>query len=272
MSLDTVDGIPVFTVRPDSSKPVLSVNVFYTQQGIANERPEDREHTMHRFWHHAPATETDGDWIAKLPLSGTDQLLWVYANVAYPLDEPVMGAGYYYGTYTADSFNVSSLIETVDAGELRAAGSRATLTPSLLIEDFEGDWEREWFTYNPEEWSRTTHKLYDETWQAPPNAMLALDIQSTERNTLAVLIDGYAAEVQLTGGDDWQSVALLPHDFHEWTGESLPSWENIRRLKLCPNERLSPLRGEEGEPRSVGAMWQGAPPRFRNLRWQIRPQ
>ena len=153
LTLDSPDGIPVFTVTPDSTKPVLAVDVFYTLQGKANERPQDIEDVKHRFWHHAATAKSGGVWTASLPLSRTDKLLWVYANVRYPLDEPVSGAGYYYGLYTANSFNLSSLLQVATADELNAAGVRATLEPSRLIEDFEGDWEQEWFTYRPGEWA-----------------------------------------------------------------------------------------------------------------------
>ena len=71
---------------------------------------------------------TPGTWTARLPLyepaARHSQPLWVYANVVYPLDAPVTGAGYYYATYTATKFNLSSLAHVVAADELEAAGRR----------------------------------------------------------------------------------------------------------------------------------------------------
>jgi hypothetical protein len=268
LSLKTDDGVPVFTVIPDRSKPVVSVDVFYTQHGATDQR-EAHENTMHRFWHHAKATMIDGVWTAKLPISSTDKPLWVYANVVYPLDEPVTGAGYYYGTYTANSFNLSSVLTTVSAEELRAAGMRPTLKPSLLIEDFAGDWEKEWFTYRPDQWPRTTHKLYDETWKAPSGARLSLKVQAAERNKLVVRLDDYAADLQIAGGEQWQEIVLRPDDFRDYAGEALADWSSIRRLTLSPAEHLRPGRGQSGDPRRVGANWKGTPPRFRNLRWTV---
>ena len=258
----------MFTVRPDRSKPILAVDIFYTQHGKADERPEDREDTMHRFWHHAEASEREGVWTASLPLASTDKPLWVYANVVYPLAEPVTGAGYYYGTYTANSFNLSSLLTTASVAELRAGGARVKVEPASLIEDFAGDWEKEWFTYRPDEWARTTHKLRDEIWQAPQGARLSLEVQSAEPNTLVVLLDEHAAEVQLAGNDRWQQVDLAPQDFHNASGEALSSWAGIRRLKLSPTEQLRPKRGDTNPPNRVGKEWIGKPPQFRNLRWQ----
>ena len=120
--LRTDAGVPEMTVKPDSSKPVRSVDVFYTQHGKRGEEPSDRENTMSRYWHHAKAVEADGLWKAKLPLASADKPLWVYANVTYPLEKPVTGAGYYYGIYTATSFNVSSQLMRFSAEEVQKAG------------------------------------------------------------------------------------------------------------------------------------------------------
>jgi dienelactone hydrolase len=268
MNLKTSDGIPVFTVKPDVSKSVVSVDVFYTLQGPeADEQPEDIRDAQHRFWHHAATMNNDGVWTASLPLSSTEKPLWVYANVRYPLDEPVSGAGYYYGSYTANSFNLSSLLTVATAEQLDDANSRATLKSSLLIEDFTGDWEKEWFTYRPAEWARTTHKLNAAIWKAPLGAKLVLEVQAAERNKLVVLLDEYAAEVQLDGGDSSSEIVLGPNDFKNHSGEPLAKWNGVRRLKLTHAEHLRPGRGKKGAPRLVGATWQGTPPQFRSLRW-----
>ena len=261
LSLRGDDSVPSLRVRPDRSKPVLSIDVFYTQHGSPDARVEERQDVKHRFWRHAAAMKAGDLWTARLPLYSTDRPLWVYANVAYRLKEPVSGAGYYYGAYTARSFNVSSVLKTVTPKELREASVRPTLKPSLVIEDFEGDWEKEWFTYKPDEWARSTHKVGDPVWKAPAGAALAVDVLAAERNTLVVVIDGHAAEVQLAGGKRWQPVRLSPGDFRDQGRKTLASWRNIRQLKLGASERF-------GHKQTVGGKWEGAAPRFRNLRWE----
>lgn len=265
LKLKNDDGVPTVTVNPDQSMPILSVDIFYTQHGVAGRDPH--ENSMHRFWHHAASVNNDGVWTASLPLSNKDKLLWVYANVRYSLDEPVSGAGYYYGSYTANSFNVSSLLTMSTADELAGAGVLATRNPSHLIEDFEGDWEKEWFTYRPAEWARTTHKLYDDVWKAPRGADLILELQAAEQNKIVVLLDEYAAEVKIDGGAESQKVILKLNDFRNYNDESLADWNEVRRLKLSPAEHLRPGRGQDGKPRLVGASWKGTPPQFRSLRW-----
>ena len=269
LTLSTENGVPSFTVQPDRLRPVQSVDVFYTQQGHTG-GVEDIQDAQHRFWHHAAAIERNGAWNASIPLVDNDRPLWVYANVRHALDEPVSGAGYYYGLYTAETFNVSSLLAIASPRELKRAKTRPALKPRHLIEDFTGDWEKEWFTYRPAEWARTTHKLNEEIWKAPAGATLSLEARSTEPNTLVVLLDGHAAEVKLKGGDDWQSVDLPPADFLDADGSPLPDWSGARRLKLSHAEHLRPKRGDKSKPRRVGKNWVGAPPEFRNLGWQVR--
>lgn len=266
--LDTADGIPTLSVQPDRSKRILSVDVFYTQQGKANERPEHRLETMHRFWHHAAAGAANGTWAAKLPLSSVEKPLWVYANIRYALEEPVTGAGYYYGIYTANSFNLSSVLKMVPADQLREAGVAATLKPSQTIEDFEGDWQKEWFAYRSTEWTRMTNKLSDDTWAPPANAALELAVRTVESNKLVIVLDSYAAEVSLPGGSVWQNISLSPGDFSNAAGEPLSGWEGVRQLKLTPAETLRPPRSAKTEPKRIGDHWKGAAPEFRSLRWQ----
>ncbi|MHC4144361.1 MAG: putative glycoside hydrolase [Planctomycetota bacterium] len=267
LELDTPDGVPLFTVEPDTSQPILHVDIYYTQQGQEEGEIRNRENRINRFWRHARARQNGKKWTASLPLLSTDLPLWVYANVVYPLDSPVTGAGYYYSSFTADKFNLSSLVQMVTADQLKAAGTRATLKPSLLIEGFEGDWEKEWFTYRPQEWARRTHKIYDEQWKAPERAKLALEVRSAQPNKLAVGIDQYAAEIQLNGGSAWQQIVLSSQDFRNVTGETLPDWKGIKELRLGAQETLRAKRGETSRPLTLGAGWQGAKPEFRSLRW-----
>ena len=260
-------GIPRIIVQPDESRRVESVDVYYTQHGKADERPEDREDTKHRFWHHAaPQRERDG-WAADLPLHGSEKPLWVYANVRYALDTPVTGAGYYYRPYTADNFNLSSMLQVATPTDLQSAGVRAALEPSLLIENFQGDWQKEWFTYRPEEWALSTHKLFDANWRAPLNARLQLKMRSQRPNKLVVLIDDYVAEVELAGDNEWQVVNLAADDLQNVLNEPLSDWSGIRLLRLSPLERLRSRARHADNSRVVGKPWEGPPPEFGELRW-----
>lgn len=264
--LKTRKGVPSFTVQPDFQKPVLAVDIFYTQQGRNEGEREGMEYTINRFWHHGRAKQKGNAWTAELPLVSTEKPLWVYANVLYPLDQPVTGAGYYYGEYTARQFNLSSRMLIATPEQLKTAGVKATDKPSLLIEPFEKGWQKEWFTYDlGTNWARNTHKLYDPKWPPPAFAKLALEVRSANTNKLVIGLDDYAAEVPLTDGKKWRKVVLYPTDFHNPAGNSILDWRGVKELRLAPKETL---RAKDGARNLVlGADWQGPKPEFRNLRW-----
>ena len=262
LHLKTEDGVPSLTVEPDAAMKIASVDVFYTQDANPD---ADRESVINRFWHHAPAEKQGGIWTAELPLSSNARPLWAYANVKYELDSPVTGAGYYYGVYTAQKFNVSSPMSMVAPADLKAAEVRATLRPTVVIESFDSDWEKEWFTYKPERWPRRTHKVNDPRWEAPPGAKLALQIRSEAANQIVVGIDGFAAEVRLDGGEAYQTITLSPADFRDARGARLESWEGIQELRLSDQETLRARRPDAA--RKAGAGWKGSAPEIREIKW-----
>ena len=262
-------GVPLLRVKPDNSTSIREIDVYYTQQGPNAGESEDLEHATNRFWHHAAAVRRGNAWVADLPLLTVARPLWVYANVLYPLAEPVTGAGYYYGTYTATQFNLSSKMSIVSPQQLQAAGVRASDQPALMIEEFGPYWRKEWFTYDQtDDWARKTHKLYDPKWTPPEAATLAMDVRSEQPNTLVVGLDHFAAAVRLIGGSSWQQVILTPADFHDASNNPLAGWKGIRELRLGDRETLRADDGGDGKQRVLGAKWQGAPPTFRKLRWQ----
>ena len=270
LTLKTATGVPSFTVKPDASKTILAVDVFYTQQGQPDGEKMDRENTMSRFWHHTTVKKDNGTWVAELPLLDTERPLWVYANIRYPLEKPVTGAGYYYGVYTAKDFNISSRMYIATSVQLKAANTKATDMPALLIEPFTGDWEKEWYTYKLDgHWARWTHKLYDPKWKAPAQAKLLLDVLCEQPNTLVVGIDDRAAAVSLNGSNVWQTVELSPTTFKNADEEGRTDWTAIRELRLLDEETLKEGKKKTNATRKkVGAPWKGTKPEFRNLRWE----
>jgi hypothetical protein len=267
VELKTRSGVPSAIVQADDSNQIIAVDVFFTRHGQIDGERNNRDNTVAKFWHHAKCEQQGKCWNADLPLFGTEQPLWVYANVTYALDAPITGAGYYYRTYSAGQFVLSSLMAQLTPKQLDEAGVRSTLEPTMLIEDFQGDWEKEWFTYRPDEWAITTHKVYDAVYAAPENARLSIEVQSGVPNDLVILIDDHAAIAKLDGGTDFQNVSLSLDDFEDYAGVPLATWKDMMSLKLSPAERLKPGRRESGKPRMIGQPWKGSAPKFRNLRW-----
>ncbi len=267
LELSTDSGIPSFSVTPDIASPILYVDVYYTQQGNEQEEITNREQRMNRFWHYAHPKQEGDTWTANLPLLSKHESLWVYANVVYSMDEPITGAGYYYSPFTSEKFNLSSTMSIVSPKQLQEAGVQATMKPSLLIETFRDDWEKEWFTYEPDKWGRRTHKVYNEKWKAPVGAKLSFEVQANNPNKLVVEIDNYAVEVQLQGGSDWQQIILSTDDFHDARGNALPDWKGIKELRLTAQETLKLNQDDDVKPITLGAEWNGLKPEFRNLCW-----
>jgi fermentation-respiration switch protein FrsA (DUF1100 family) len=267
VELKTKDGIPSVAVEPDDSMPVVGVEFYYTQHGQMDGLKDDLLNTKNRFWRYAEAAKKGGVWTAQLPLFSADKPLWVYANVIYALDKPVTAAGYYYAVESSSQFNLSSLMFIATADELKAAGVRSTLQPSLMIESFQGDWEKEWFTYRPEEWARTTHKIYDAQWQAPIGAKLAVEVRAEQANKLVVRMDDYAAEIELSGGSEWQSGLLSLTDFHDAAGAALTDWNGIRELRIGATDTVRKRVDGKNTSLKLGALWKGPNPEFLNLRW-----
>ena len=226
LDLDTEDGTPVFSVTPDHSREILSVEVYYTQQ-------DDSDYTgrvvaMTKYWQHAPAKKSEGTWTAPLPLFSTGRQLWVYADIAYALDREVFTSG---GGQIVSSniFNLSSLLTMVSADQLKAAGVTASEEPRLLIEGFRGDWEKEWFARGANR--RKTFKLRSPQYQAPPNSKLGIEVQSDKKGRLTLGMemekDSYTSAISLNGDSKWQQVVLSPSDFKNKKGEKLADWNGV---------------------------------------------
>jgi hypothetical protein len=205
--------------------------------------------------------------MANLPLSDDNKTLWAYANVRYKLDEPITGAGYYYRIYTVDNFNLSSPIKEATPEQLKAAVVKVTEKPSLLIEDFKGDWQKDWFAYKPEKWELATHKIYSNKWKAPEKASLEFEVRCVESNVLVVSLDAYAKEIQIHGGDTWQKINLSPNDFINANGEILKNWKNVKEFKWSANQSFREKAEGQTQTMDLGTEGKGEKPEFRKLRW-----
>ncbi|MDD7984017.1 dienelactone hydrolase family protein [Lentisphaera marina] len=252
---------PIVVVDVDDSMPIESVEVYYTQQGLSG---SDRNRKINQFWHFSKPKIHKGKYAAVLDLYSTDKPLWVYANVIYKMDKEVTGAGYYYGTYKANSFINSSLIDLIDAKELKAEELQTSIKKTLLFEDFKSDWEKEWFTYKTQKWGRKTHKLYHPAYQPPTaDATMKLTVFAEQDNALIIGVDQYVKEVQIKGGQN-NEVIFRPSDFKDANDEVMTTWDGSKEFRLVAAEALRP---KTGKVRIIGKTWQGAKPQFKELIW-----
>ena len=250
-------GMPILNVMPDASRPVQSVDVYYTQQVRSDQ-------VTNPCWRHAKSHRADSGWAAELPLFWNDRTLRVYANVNYTLDQPVSGAGYYYGLYTTSDFTISSTLLNVSADTLTAAGIIATDQTSRDIELFEPGWQKGWYVFNENgNWPYRTNKIQDPKWQGPAGVRLVLEVQSQQSNRLVLEIDQHMVITDLPGGDAWETISFQCADFRDAAGNALTNWATAKELVLADKVTLK----QHDTLKVIGTEWQGPMPKFRHLRW-----
>ncbi len=268
--LDEGDGVPTLNVRPDTSREIVDVHIYYSVD------PDPRA----RFWRSADAIKTDfvksdavdsmAEWSARLPILSTAQPLHAFANVVYSIprteSEP-------YARPT-ERWAFSSRLHTATPGELARANIRATDKVDPVIDDFTRGW-RDWYALsadNPHHWEYSTRKLSDPKWRGAPGRKLAVTARVSASNDLIVVLTEnffrgyrgaqreYTATVKLTGGPDATAAMLSPSDFRTPEGVPLETWSNVDVLSLRPYfERGTYLVG--------GKSWTGPQPEFRRLWW-----
>jgi cephalosporin-C deacetylase-like acetyl esterase len=260
LTLKTESGIPRFEVKPDQADQVMELNVYYTEEGIPGGRKKYHDFPT-RNWKVAPAIRHGDTWVAEIPTFSADKHLWVYANAKYPIGKTVSGAGYGCDLYTANECVLSSLMSMVTPQQKVAHGVKATQTHSLVIEDFEGDWEKGWFYTrggHPDYWSFKTFKALSPMHRPPASARLVVEVRSEEDNKLNFTSfsswDGgreqRASNQTIKGGNQWQTISLLPSDFRDKQNTPLSDWSQMKKLQLSgPRPR----------------------PEFRNLHWMEVP-
>ncbi len=261
--------MPLFMVRPESGSKPVAVDIYFTQQGLREGEFKDHENTKARFWQHAQGEEKNGWWSVPI-LPWSDELpLWVYADVTYEAAKPVAGAGYYYRRYVTKRYHLSSRMVMIPPGGLKGKGLVTEEGKrSADIEGFEEGWEKEWYTLHPEMWGHRTHKVHHPRWKAPEGARLSVEIRSKEAKKMAIGVDDYGADVDLTGDGEWQKVVLTPGALKNAHGEPLQSWEGIKELRLMAQDWVRGRRDGENKAREYGEPWKGEGPEFRRLRWK----
>jgi dienelactone hydrolase len=258
--LDSVDGVPVFHVTPDTSMPIERVQLLYSVD------PDPQA----RYWRTAEATRDGNCWTAKLTILSVDQPLFAFANVYYTIPTSASAPQ----AEPTDTFAISSMLYTATLDDLRRAGAKATDTRSSLIDDFAQGWQ-DWYTLsanNPHHWEFSTRKLNDPKWQGRSDQKLTLEVQAENENELAIVLtenffrsyrgksQEFVAVVRLNGGKP-ETVLLTPSDFTATRGEKLLSWKNIDLLSLRAYfDKDGTLLGSKS--------WQGPQPKFLELYWQ----
>lgn len=264
LTLDTEDGIPRFSIRPDTSVPheLKTVSVYYGYE---------RDPRV-RFWRSAKVTKDGDRYIAECPVMELDEPLFAFANATYGTHEEThMPRGY----RDTSLLTVTSECRQAAPHQLRESGAKPVGERQRLIDDFRRGWQ-DWALVaadNSHHWNFKTYKVNDPAFFGPRGAELAFEIETTASgNTLAVIMDTdqwrgytgrktrrYTALVKLSEAGAHR-VHLPVSAFVTPDGEALDRYDFVTGLILTP--------GNKELPNKIKAAWQGSIPTFDNLRWE----
>ena len=232
VSLSEPDGIPLLMVTPDSSYPIVAVDLYYSHD-------QDIDARFWRDVNEGGGVSTDGAiWWGQCPIMDTtwyrstsidaNEYLFAFANVTYEVD----------GT----QFAISSDLHVFDTNALIAAGVPATDTPSTLIDDFARDYH-DWYLINEGHASLTqfwTRKITDPKWHGSLEQKLKIRVLTPSANQFKItLIENewrnrgpkmtYETTVSVGGDPACRDIVL---DLSDFTG--LTQWDEIDRVGISP--------------------------------------
>jgi dienelactone hydrolase len=273
VNLKAADGVPVVSVRPDRSRPVKRVDVYYSAD----------PHVLTRFWRDGQAVETGDHWQARCAVMSVDEPFFAFANVTYELPEDYRKIATAPGQGNTDVFTISSRVVSFGPAALAAAGVKATDKSDRLIDDGGRGWQ-DWHQSNwghPPLWRAFTRKLKDPKWRGPDGTKLVFDIRCEADNQLVVEVEtngwgavekgkpaiSYNAVKQLKGSPDWQTVTVSLDELvatdPKFTAP-LTNWRTVTQLSIGPSGEV--VREGAKQP-SPGKPWAG-PREIGNLRWE----
>jgi cephalosporin-C deacetylase-like acetyl esterase len=274
LNLKTQDGVPELVVRPDTSRPVKAVHLYYSTD----------PHALTRFWRDARALQRGDRWTAAAPVLDTGEPLFAFANVQYDTPEQYRNLPQAPGGSNSDVFTLSSREVSATAEQLRAAGVKATGRVERMIDDGARGWH-DWYRLNwgnPSLWTAVTRKVKDAKWRGPDGAKLVFEVNPLRDASLVVSVTSnewgafssgpklqYHVVRELKGSPEFQTVSISLEELVPTDPQNkvpLANWQTLTELALCPSLGAS-KPGQPAPPE--GKPW--AKPtevRVRNLRWE----
>jgi hypothetical protein len=274
LNLKTQDGIPELVVRPDGSRPVKAVHLYYSND----------PHALTRFWRDARAVQSGDRWTASAPVLDADAPLFAFANVQYDTPEQYRDLPQAPGGSNSEVFTLSSREVYATPGQLRAAGVKATERVERLIDDGARGWH-DWYRLNwgnPSLWKAVTRKVKDTKWRGPDGARLVFEVNPLRDASLVVSVTSnewgafstgpkaqYHVVRELKGAPEFQTVSvsledLVPSDPQH--KEPLANWQTLTELALSPSlggSKPGQPAPPEGKPWAMTTEFQ-----VRNMRWE----
>jgi len=274
LNLKTQDSVPELVVRPDSSRPVKAVHLYYSTD----------PHALTRFWRDAHAVQSGDNWTAPAPVLDTGEPLFAFANVQYGTPEQYRNLPQAPGGSNSDVFTFSSREVYATAEQLQAAGVKATGQVERMIDDGTRGWH-DWYRLNwgnPSLWTAVTRKVKDAKWRGPDGAKLVFEVNPLRDASLVVSVTcnewgafssgpklQYHVVKELKGSPEFQTVSVSMEELVPTDPQNkvpLANWQTLTELALCPSLGAS----KSGQPTPPqGKPWaKAAETQVRNLRWE----
>ena len=252
-------GIPVYRVKPDMSREIAKVEIYYGYE----------RDPRNRFWTAAKISRKGGVWEGECPVHDLDEPLFVLGSVSYRLTETERREN------DPETF-LLSVADSVYPKAMKEAGIKATEKHRRLIDDFSRRYQ-DWYLLsgnNRHHWFFSTRKLVDPRWSGPKGGKLVFNVTTFEPdNTLGVQVETdrwrsyakrqpktYTALIPLQNSGQ-HHVVLSVNDFQTEAGESLADWDGITELILSSAKKLKPDKENLSQ-------WNGAIPTFSDLHWE----
>ncbi|CAA6692468.1 MULTISPECIES: NPCBM/NEW2 domain-containing protein [unclassified Lentimonas] len=242
VTLKGKNGKPLVQVAADDSRPIASVDIYYTRDAKLNNNATNRT----RLWHYVPSTKRGTLYDAELNLFDLDEPLWVFANVHYALEgndrDHVL-------TQKADTFIVTTQMPMLTPDALQSAQLKINPKTTTVIESFGKDWEKEW-VFNRS--SIETWKVNDPRVPIPEYGKLVIKLTSEFKTNLNVKFGKtHSGNFPLQGGGVTETITVYPFDLVDKnTKARLLRWQGLSRpsLSIGTNHGVPDLHKVYWEP------------------------
>ncbi len=250
--MDAKNGSAIFTVTPDRGDEVVSLAVHYSHD------PNPKS----RFWIHSESRQNGGTWTATLPVR--EKLpLFVFADCAYPLPEPIEAFQGMAKTITITSNEEVYLPEVIDVERLHSEAK-----PEPVFSDIESDGFRDW-GFRPSGGGMTTYKFRDPRASLPspesklkvtanvPRERLSFRFRITKNKYITNVRDpqtNYSFTKNYGEPVQDETILLAVSDFKDGDKNAMVDWSNISTFTIEIYDGITKSSVDFKEPKNRGVI------------------
>ena len=211
------DGIPLFTLSPDSPEEVASVEIYYALKEPFN---------MNRNWRDTESVRVKDIWTAKMPILDAEMYLFAYANIRYK--STIVISSNFEAVVPA---RIGRAVATDKKSLMMYQGSDgAGCWASPVTEAIGPDGRR---GFKPSRNAFWTDQPNDPKWAAPEGAKLRFKVLCKERKRLTIRAGRFSTSVHVDGSAQWRAVVVEAEDLkNRFNGSPLVGWRKAKTLRI----------------------------------------